>query len=262
MEQGQNQQQTGAGQEGGGGGQSLCSFYLICEQLPAPDAGLLVLLPGGELELDEVPGRVVVDVVGGVDGGGAAPVVVDGGLVCAGGGGGPGGAGPQGPVEGGVVHRPVAHRVSVRPLGDLDDDPHVVGGAVAADPPVQVGLGGGGDEVVALARPELHAPGGGREGAEGDGEVLEVLLLLADGHNLGPGAAHPAVVEVLDGDAVDDVLLHGVLGTHQVKLVVLPGQVVLVHVDDVVGVVYTEYWVGAVPVDKVCLHCAGDGGQS
>ena len=45
----------------------------------------------------------------------------------------------------------------------LEDDLHVVGGAGAAVPLVELSPGAGGDEVVVLARVELQAPGTGTE---------------------------------------------------------------------------------------------------
>ena len=40
---------------------------------------------------------------------------------------------------------------------------------------------------------------------------------------------------------------------YDVDLIILPGLVALVDVDDVVGVVYAKDWVGGVPVDVVTL---------
>ena len=48
-------------------------------------------------------------------------------------------------------------------LGHLEDDLHVVGGAGAAHPPVEVGPGAGGDEVVVLAGVELQTSRAGAE---------------------------------------------------------------------------------------------------
>ena len=45
----------------------------------------------------------------------------------------------------------------------LEDHLHVVGGAGAADPPVEVRPGAGGDEVIVLARVELQTPRTGTE---------------------------------------------------------------------------------------------------
>ena len=119
-------------------------------------------------------------------------------------------------------------------LGDPEDHLHVVAGAPAAHPTVDVLGVTGGDEVVVAARPELQAPGGRREGPEGDGEVHEGLRPVTDGHDPWPGVGHAAAVKLLLLDAVDDVLL-GVEGagfvdrTDEVDLVVLGGRVALVH---------------------------------
>ena len=98
---------------------------------------------------------------------------------------------------------------------------------------MDVPLAGGGNEEVLLAGSELQAPGGRGEAPEGDGEVHEggAGLLVADGHDPGPGAGHAAPLELLPVHAVDDVLLRAVPGTDQVQLVVLPRQVALVHRD-------------------------------
>ena len=128
-----------------------------------------------------------------------------------------------------------------------------MGGAEPSNPPVQISPGGGGDEIVILTGSELQPPRGGAEVPEGDGEVLELLGFVADGHNLGPGVCHTAGAKLLLRHAVDDVLLQGVLGTDDVQLVVLPGQVARVDVHDMPGVVDPEDRVGAVPVYHVDL---------
>ena len=213
---------------------------------------------GRQLELDEVPGAVVVDVVAGADTRGPGLVVVDrdlpGGGVGARRAGDPsGGGGLQG-----IDQRRVASRAVLLPLRHLEDHLHVVGGAEAPDPPVEIPPGGGGDEVVVLTGSELQTSRRGTEVPEGDGEVLELLRLVADGHNLGSGTCHTTGLELVLADAVDDVLLQRVLGTDDIELVVLPGEVAVVDVHDVVGVVYPEDGVGAVPVDHVDLcHCCG-----
>ena len=154
-----------------------------------------------------------------------------------------------------VVHLHL-HHVAVlvhHPLRHPEHHPHVVGGAVAAHPPVQVPLRRGGDEVVVLPRLELHPTRCGRERPERDREVHEAVRLVADGHYLRPGVGNSTRLKVFFADTVDHMLLT-VLRTNQVKLVVFPGQVALVHIDDVLRVVDPEHGVGAVPVDEVCLH--------
>ena len=75
-------------------------------------------------------------------------------------------------------------------LRHLEDHLHVVRPAPAPRPPVDVLVGGGGDEVVLLARRELQGPGCGGEGPEGDGEVHEGAGPVTDGHYPRPGTAH------------------------------------------------------------------------
>ena len=122
-------------------------------------------------------------------------------------------------------------------LRHFKDHLHVVGPAPASRPPVEVLVGGGGDEVVLLARGELQGPGCGGEGSEGDGEVHEGPGPVADRHYPRPGTAHTTRLELLPVHAVDDVLLllppllphHG---ADEVHLVVLPRQIVLIDGDD------------------------------
>jgi len=47
------------------------------------------------------------------------------------------------------------------------------------------------------------------------------------------------------------VLLRVVLGTDQVQLVVFPGQIAFVNINNIVGVVQTKDWVGRVPKNKM-----------
>jgi len=115
-----------------------------------------------------------------------------------------------------------------------------------------------GDEVVILAGSELESAGLRCERAEGDGEVHELVRLVAHGDDARIGVGYAARVVLLLGHVVDDVLLGVVLvrprrvhRTDDVHLVVLERNVVLVDVDDVIRVVYPEYWVGGVPVDVV-----------
>ena len=107
---------------------------------------------------------------------------------------------------------------------------------------------GCGDEVVALPRLELHLHGRGGEGPEGDGEVHKILWLVTDSNDSWFRIQDSAAVELVLINAVDDVLLGSVPsgGADDVDLVVLPGMVVLVHLDHRVGT--TEYGVGNIPI--------------
>ena len=136
-------------------------------------------------------------------------------------------------------------------LRHLEDHLHVVGPAPPAGPPVDVLVGGGGDEVVLLPWGELQGPGGGGEGPEGDGEVHEAPGSVADRHDPRCGAADSAGLELLLVHTVDHVLLLLLPLPHhwadQVDLVVLPGQVPLVDHDGDGAV--CEAGRGGVPVD-------------
>ena len=145
-------------------------------------------------------------------------------------------------------------------VGHLELHLHVVRGALAAEPSVQVPVGRGRYEVVVLAGVKLHAVGGRREGPERDGEVHELVRLGALRDHPGVGAHDAAGVVLLLVDAVDDVGLH-LVGQRaplveradDIDLIVLPRLVAAVDVDDVVGVVYPKYGVARVPVHVVAL---------
>lgn len=103
------------------------------------------------------------------------------------------------------------------------------------------------DEVVVLSGPEFESAGLRRERTEGDGEVHELVGLVADGDDARIGIGDATRIVLFFGHVVDDVLF-GVLlvrarrvhGTNDVDLVVFERNVVLVDVDDVVRVVYPE----------------------
>ena len=59
--------------------------------------------------------------------------------------------------------RPLVSLAVGRAVQHLEDHLHVVGGAGAADPPVEVRPGAGRDEVIVLARVELQTPRTGTE---------------------------------------------------------------------------------------------------
>ena len=101
------------------------------------DMTLLLVLPRSQLELDEVPGTVVIDIVAGVDGGCPRLVIVD----WDGGGGGAGGCchclGPQDVEEGRHGRVGLGRIVS---LGDTEDHLHVVRGTESSSSSVNVSL--------------------------------------------------------------------------------------------------------------------------
>ena len=83
---------------------------------------------------------------------------------------------------------------------------------------------------------------------------------VAQRHNLGVGLRDSARIILLPRHTVDDVLLllHRICaglihGAHNVDLVVLPGVVAAVNVNDVVILVYSEERVGRVPMNGVDL---------
>ena len=103
---------------------------------------------------------------------------------------------------------------------------------------------------------ELQASRSWGEGSEGDGEVHEPVRPVADGHNPGLGIGDPAGLVLFLADTIDDMLLWVAgarLGdrTDEVDLIVL------LHINDMIGVVDSEHWAGVVPVNKVHLLCSG-----
>jgi len=131
---------------------------------------------------------------------------------------------------------------------------HVVGGTVATDLSVGIISVRSRDEINILAGFELEASGDGTEGSECDGEVLETLRSIANGHNLGSRVGYPAGVKLLLGDTVDHMFLLGVEGTDDVHLVILPRKVSSVHIHDMVGVVHSKNGVGRVPEHQMASH--------
>ena len=209
------------------------------------------MLLGPQLELDQVPGGVVVDVVASVDGRRLGAVVVHRRRLrrCRVLGRGEGL--DEGGGSGRFDHRVDRGRGRDLILRDIDDHLHVVRGTEAAGPPVEVHGGGGGHKVVGLSRLELQSSGVRAEGPEGDGKVAETLGLVAHRHDLGAGAGDPAGLELLLGHRVDDVLLARVRAD-EVELVVLRREVAPVDLQDVVRP--PEDGVGGVPVHKVGAH--------
>ena len=103
------------------------------------------------------------------------------------------------------------------------------------------------DEIVILSGSEFKSAGLRGERTEGDGEVHEFVGFVADGDDARIGVGYAASVVLFLGHVVDDVLLGVVLVSARrvhraddVHLVVLERHVVLVHVDDVIRVVYPE----------------------
>ena len=103
------------------------------------------------------------------------------------------------------------------------------------------------DEIVVLSGSEFQSAGLGRERAERDGEVHELVRLVADGDDPRIGVGNAARVVLFLGHVVDDVLFSVVLvssrsvdGANNVDLVVLERNVIFVDVNDVVRIVYPE----------------------
>jgi len=142
-------------------------------------------------------------------------------------------------------------------VSNTEDHLHVVRGTISSNSSVDVSRGGGGDEIVILSRFKLQSTGGGAEGSECDCEVHETVWFVTNCHNFWSWIGHSARVVFLLRDTVDHMLFSGVLRTDQMELVILPGKVVIVHVNNVFSVVKSEGRVGGVPVDKVGLHGGG-----
>lgn len=129
----------------------------------------------------------------------------------------------------------------------LEHDLHIVRGAAAADPPVEVVAGRRGDEIVIVAGQELQAARLRRERPEGDRKVHQFVGLVAHGNNARVGIRDAARLILILRHVVDDILLHVVVfrtrrvyRADQVSLVVFELQIAPVHIDHVVCVVDPE----------------------
>ena len=147
-------------------------------------------------------------------------------------------------------------------ISHLESHFHVMRGATASHPLVEVVARGRGDKVVVLARGELHAARGGGEGSEGDGEVHELMRFVAYGNDSRVGLSDATGLELVFGHAVNNGLFFVLVsplritpidGTNDVHLIVLPRLVAAVDVDDMVGVINAKDRIGSVPVDVMCL---------
>ncbi len=103
------------------------------------------------------------------------------------------------------------------------------------------------DKIVILSGSEFKPSGLRREWTEGDGKVHELVRLVADGNDPRVWIGDAARVVLLLRHVVNDVLLRVVFvrsgrvnWTDDVHLVVLERNVVLVHVDYVIRIVYPE----------------------
>lgn len=103
------------------------------------------------------------------------------------------------------------------------------------------------DEVVIVAGQKLQTARLRRKRPERDRKEHQLLRLIADRYNPRIGVGDAARLVLHFADIVDDVLFRFVVErirfvhrTDDVHLIVLEREVALVHVDDVIGVVYPE----------------------
>lgn len=99
-------------------------------------------------------------------------------------------------------------RGGLRRAPHLEHDLHVVRGAPAAYSPVEVVAGGRRDEVVVVPGEELQTAGLWRKRPERDGEVHQLVGLIADGDDARVGVRYPARVVLVFRYVVDYVLFH------------------------------------------------------
>ena len=121
---------------------------------------------------------------------------------------------------------------------------------------MDVSLCGGGDQIVILSRFKLESSGSGAEGSECDGEVHELLRFVANCHNFWPWISHSAIVKLFFRNTVDDMLFKRVMRTNEIQLIILPWKVSVIHIHDMISIVYSEYGIGGVPIDHMNL-CEG-----
>lgn len=150
-------------------------------------------------------------------------------------------------------------RLLIEVVGHLEDDLHVVAGARASDTTVKVSTAGGGDEVVVLAGPELQASRGRTERSECYCCLQLSLRFITDCHDPWFTVCNSAAFIFFFADIIDDISLPSrrpgppaILGTHYIDLIVLPGKISLVHIHDMVCVVYPKYRIGRIPMD--CMN--------
>jgi len=176
---------------------------------------------------------------------------------------------PKVDVDARLVARRVDGGLGGRVFGvrHLEHHLHVVVGAGAAGPAVEVPLPRRRDEEVVLARVELQPSRCRTKRPKSDGELLLFTGFITDCNYAGIRLTDPTTIVLLLRHIVDDVLLQVLVpfsggapvpGADQIHLVVLPWHITLIDVHDVVGVVNPEDGVGRVPVQVV--HPGGTGG--
>ena len=79
------------------------------------------------------------------------------------------------------------------------------------------------------------------------------MRFVADGYNLWSLIVDSAALEVFLTDAVDHMLFSRVLRTDDVELIIFPDLVANIHINNIVSVVKSKYWVGDVPKHEVSL---------
>lgn len=145
---------------------------------------------------------------------------------------------------------------------------HVVRGATATDTSMQIISRARTNKVVVVPRKELQPAWLWRERPERNREIHQLEGLIAHGYDSRVGIRDTACLVLILAHVVDDILLDILIfcprrihWTNQIRLVVFELRVPAVHIYDVIGVIYEEDAVGAIPVDREGLRPAGDGRQ-
>ena len=119
-----------------------------------------------------------------------------------------------------------------------------------------------------MTRTKLEAARRRREGSESNGEVHELMRPITHGDDFRIGLSDATGVILFFRHTVNDVFfLQGfadarlVDGANNVHLVILPGVIAPIDVDDVVCAIDAKQRIGRVPVDVVHILRIGRGGQ-
>jgi len=152
-------------------------------------------------------------------------------------------------------------RLMLHVVSYLESNFHMIWLAPASHTSIEVIWGWGGDEIIVFAGRELHAPRSGSEWTKSNGEVHEFVWLIADGYHSRMRLRDATRLVLVFGYAVDHwslFLLWGCMSlsvdrAYDVHLIILPGFIPTIDIDDVIGVVNAKNRVGCVPVDVVAL---------
>ena len=137
---------------------------------------------------------------------------------------------------------------------------HMVAWAVTTSSTVQITFGRSWDEVVVFPRLKLHPTWGWSEWSKGDGKVHQFMRLIANCNNSRIGIGDATWLIFIFANTVNYISLYIIAVSSwtihradDVNLIILPGIVAAIDIDDMVSVVNPKDWICCVPVDIVTL---------